>query len=910
MRMKKNNQVSFLILPVLLSLLTLSNAELDAFAYQSQSSSSNLGGAVSEIKVGVILDMGSWVGKVVHSCIMMAISDFYAVNNHYKIRVVLHTRDSNGEPLLALSAAVSTLPFAALDLLDNIKVQAMIIGPETSLEEKLLAFLGDKAKVPIISFMTSPCSTHYPYFVQIKSDEITEFKGITDIIGSFGWRNVILVHEDTDCGREILPFLANTFEETGLHIAYMSSISPSATNDQIIEELHKLMTTQTTVYIVHISPSLASRLFLNVKKLGMMTEGYAWIVTAKTMNVLHSMDSSAIESMQGAFGSKSYILASGELHNFTLRWKRKFHIQDPSFEVAELNIFGIWAYDAIWALARAVERVKNGSPSALSHHHGDSGGSEPTRKCSLGRNLTDLVNIGTSQSGSMLLKEILQSRFVGLSGDFRLMNGRLISEAFEIVNVISRIERRVGFWTSTYGITKQMYPSNSGLEAIVWPGGSTTTPKGWLVRMSGKRLRIGVPRTGFKELINVNRNPQTNATTVTGFCVDVFNAAIEALQYELPHEFFPFEDANGQMAGTYNDLVDQVYLQNYDAVVGDVTITANRSLYVDFTLTYTDIGVGRVARVDMKKNMWIFLKPLDSDLWLTSAGFFILTGFVVWIIERPINEEFQGSRAQQIGTVLWFSFSTLVFAHREKLLSNLSRFVVIVWLFVVLILTSSYTATLTSLLTIQQIQLASKGDYIGYQGRSLLQGVIVSNLNFKNSSLMPYNSPEEYADALSSGSVAAIIDEIPYIKIFLAKYSGSYAMVASESTTNGFGFAFRKGSPLVPEISRAIMQLRENGTLTKIEKAWFNSPSTLVSMQNSSVTKGSPNRLNFDSFGGLFLISGLSSVSALVILLTHSLHQRWHARVHSFRNLFWEVLVFWVKFLSTKNSILIDQIPI
>ncbi|XP_028077695.1 glutamate receptor 2.2-like [Camellia sinensis] len=461
--------------------------------------------------------MGSWVEKVVHSCIMMAISDFYAVNNHYKTRVVLHTRDSNGEPLLALSAA--------LDLIDNIKVQAMIIGPETSLEEKLLAFLGDKAKVPIISFMTSPCSTHNPYFVQIKSDEITEFKGITDIIGSFGWRNVILVHEDTDCGREILPFLANTFEETGLHIAYMSSISPSATNDQIIEELHKLMTTQTTVYIVHISPSLASRLFLNVKKLGMMTEGYAWIVTAKTMNLLHSMDSSAIESMQGAFGSKSYILASGELHNFTLRWKRKFHIQDPSFEVAELNIFGIWAYDAIWALARAVERVKNGSLS------------------------------------SMLLKEILQSRFVGLSGDFRLMNGRLISEAFEIVNVISRIERRVGFWTSTYGITKQMYPSNSGLEAIVWPGGSTTTPKGWLVRMSGKRLRIGVPRTGFKELINVNRNPQTNATTVTGLCVDVFNAAIEALQYELPHEFFPFEDANGQMAGTYNDLVDQVYLQ-------------------------------------------------------------------------------------------------------------------------------------------------------------------------------------------------------------------------------------------------------------------------------------------------------------------------------------------------------------
>ncbi|KAL7201217.1 hypothetical protein ACSBR1_033010 [Camellia fascicularis] len=864
MRMKKNTQVSFLILLVLLNFLTLLNAELDEFACQSQSSSSssNLGGAVNEIKVGVILDMGSWVGKVVHSCITMAISDFYAVNTpHYETRVVLHIRDSNGEPLLALSAGeflffVSALPFAALDLIENIKVQAMIIGPETLLEDKLLALLGDKAKIPIISFATSPYSTHYPYSVQIKPDEIIEFKGIADIVGSFGWRNVILVHEDTDCGREILPFLVNTFEETSMHISYTSSISYSATNDQILEELHKLKTIQTTVYIVHMSPPLSSQLFLNVKRLGMMGEGHAWIVTAKTMNLLHTMDSSSIESMQGGLGFKSYIPVSSELHNFTVRWRREFHIQDPSFEVAELNAFGIWVYDAIWALARAVEKVKKSRPSTRdSHQRG------------MGPNLMDLPNIGASQSGSMLLKEILQSRIVGLSGEFQLLNGRLISKAFEVVNVIDRGERRVGFWTPTDGIKKQTYPSNSGLEAIVWPGGSTTTPK------------------------------------------DVFNAAIEALQYELPHEFFPFEDANGQMAGTYNDLVDQVYLQNYDAVVGDLTITANRSLYVDFTSTYTDMGIGRVARVDMKKNMWIFLKPLDSDLWLTSAGFFILTGVVVWLIERPINEEFQGSRAQQIGTVLWFSFSTLVFAHRERLFSNLSRFVVIVWLFVVLILSSSYTATLTSLLTVQQIQLASNRDYIGYKGQSYLQGVIVKNLNFTDSRLRIYSSPEEYADALSSGSVAAIIDEIPYLKIFLAKYSGSYAMVASESTTSGFGFAFRKGSPLVPEIARAIRQLRENGTLMRLEQAWFNSPPSLVSTQNSSVTNGSPNRLNFDSFRGLFLISGLSSASALAILSIHSLYQRWHAKVHSFRNLICEVLVFWVKLLSTTNSNLINQIP-
>ncbi|KAA8550529.1 hypothetical protein F0562_002213 [Nyssa sinensis] len=310
--------------------------------------------------------------------------------------------------------------------------------------------------------------------------------------------------------------------------------------------------------------------------------------------------------------------------------------------------------------------------------------------------------------------------------------------------------------------------------------------------MSGKKLRIGVPlKQGFKEFVNVDIHPQTNATIVTGFCIDVFKTAIDALEYEVSYEFIPFVNANGQKAGNYNDLIYQVYLQNYDAVVGDITITSNRSLYVDFTLPYTEMGVGTVAPVVENKNMWIFLKPLDSGLWITSASFFIITGFVVWAIEHPINEEFQGSPAQQIGTALWFGFSTLVYAHREKLSSNLSRFVVIVWVFVVLILTSSYTVTLTSLLTVQQIQLASKRNYIGYQTGPVMLGVIrSSNLNFEGHK--QYSSLDEYADALSrgnnNGGVVAIIDEIPYIKLFLAKHPVGYAMIASEPTTNGFAF--------------------------------------------------------------------------------------------------------------------------
>ncbi|GKF56954.1 glutamate receptor 1.2-like protein, partial [Tanacetum coccineum] len=84
--------------------------------------------------------------KSIHWCITMAISDFYALHLNYRTRLLLHTRDSKGDPIEALSAVDS--------LLNNTKVQA-IIGPKMYLQSKLLAMLADRAKVPIFFFCCS-----------------------------------------------------------------------------------------------------------------------------------------------------------------------------------------------------------------------------------------------------------------------------------------------------------------------------------------------------------------------------------------------------------------------------------------------------------------------------------------------------------------------------------------------------------------------------------------------------------------------------------------------------------------------------------------------------------------------------------------------------------------------------------
>ncbi|KAM7480998.1 hypothetical protein LguiB_005581 [Lonicera macranthoides] len=238
--------------------------------------------------------------------------------------------------------------------------------------------------------------------------------------------------------------------------------------------------------------------------------------------------------------------------------------------------------------------------------------------------------------GSYLHRVLSSIRFNGLSGDFHIINGQLKSPSFEIVNGIGDRDKVIGFSTTKHGIVREL----NSTEKI----------------------------SGYNDFVNIIRDPSTNSIRVTGFCVDVFKAVMAALPYDVPFEYIPFAKPDKSAAGSCDDLVYEVFLGNFDVVVGDITIRANRSLFVDFTLPFTESGINMIVPVKDKKakNAWVFLKPLTWDLWVTSFCFFIFIGFVIRIpLEHGINEDFNGTLPQQLGTSFWFSFSTMIFAQSK-----------------------------------------------------------------------------------------------------------------------------------------------------------------------------------------------------------------------------------------------------
>jgi len=405
------------------------------------------------------------------------------------------------------------------------------------------------------------------------------------------------------------------------------------------------------------------------------------------------------------------------------------------------------------------------------------------------------------------------------------------------------------------------------LHSVVWPGDTTTKPRGWVFPNNGQPLRVGVPnKPSFRELVSVGKG----SDNVTGYSVDIFNAAIKLLPYPVPCQFITIGD--GSKNPNYDDIISRIATNALDAAVGDFAIVRNRTKIAEFTQPYIEAGLVIVAPVrKANSNAWAFFKPFTLEMWCVTGTLFIFVGVVVWILEHRTNEEFRGSPRRQVLTIFWFSFSTMFFAHRQNTVSALGRFVLIIWLFVVLIINSSYTASLTSILTVQQLatgitgldNLVASALPIGYPAGKFVRNYLIDELNIPESRLVPLSTVEEYANALNrgpkDGGVAAVVDEMPCVEIFLSTHC-NFRIVGQEFTKEGWGFAFQRDSPLAADLSTAILQLSETGQLQRIHDEWLTDPTCGDDDSGLGAV-----RLGLGSFWGLFLLCALICVFALTV---------------------------------------------
>ncbi|XP_050287189.1 glutamate receptor 2.7-like [Quercus robur] len=781
-----------------------------------------------EINIGVIIDVNSRIGKEEQAAMEIA-----AQNEAPKGRSVsLHFLDSDRDPQQVASAAEN--------LIKEKKLIA-IIGMHSWQKTALVADVGNRTQVPVLSFaspaITSPTiQLRWPLLIRMANDGSAQVKCIADIVCACNWRRVIVIYEEDAYGGDsgMSALLAEALQNIGVEIEYRlvlpSFSSVSNAEGLVQEELVKLENeTLCRVFIVlQSSLTMVTNLFREAKKLRLVggeTES-AWIIPDSITNMLDSVDKSIISSMNGTIGIKTQY----SNHNKeNVKFEKRFRANRSEEENSKPGIYALRAYDSIKIITRAIK--------------------------------------SSSDVSSSLSKNILSDSFSGLSGEIRF-EGKMLSQnpKFKIVKVDGEKSNELDIWTpDNNGGVK-----NKNTKEKAWPG-LDKVPKGWAMPSKAKPMRIVVPAHAmFKEfVVDMNRN-NSNGEIFGGFSIEIFHKVMEQMNYTDTLQYI-FESKDG----SYDDLVELVHNKTCDAVVGDITILSNRSKDVEFTQPYTESGLTMVVPVKSKESPWMFMKPFTWGVWLVVAFILIYTMFIVWFLEHPSNPEFKGSLKDQIATAMWFAFCSLFFAHRERIYNHLTRVVIAVWLFLVFVLTASYTANLSSMLTIKKMEpsvtsmelLKRNNLTVGYDKGTFVGKYLEEVHNFSSTNIKEIDSEEKYIKEFESKGIAAAFLEAPYAKVFLHKYCKGYITDTSHTATyrfGGFGFAFQKGSPFAREFSEGILRLSEKGDLKILENDL--TPPNECSMNVSSDETRS---LGLKSFWGLCLISFSTSTICFLLSLIH-----------------------------------------
>lgn len=167
---------------------------------------------------------------------------------------------------------------------------------------------------------------------------------------------------------------------------------------------------------------------------------------------------------------------------------------------------------------------------------------------------------------------------------------------------------------------------------------------------------------------------------------------------------------------SFDQLLKQVEAGKIDVAVGALTMTADREARFDFAHPFYQTGLSIGLPHNAEGGLWQSFRALFTWQFaslIASLGLLLLfVGILLWAVERRRNpEQFGGTPIQGIGSSFWWAAVTMTtVGYGDKAPTSLpGRLIALVWMFAGLIMVASFTAAITSSLTVSNLQRQIEG---------------------------------------------------------------------------------------------------------------------------------------------------------------------------------------------------------
>lgn len=306
-----------------------------------------------------------------------------------------------------------------------------------------------------------------------------------------------------------------------------------------------------------------------------------------------------------------------------------------------------------------------------------------------------------------------------------------------------------------------------------------------------------------------------------GFSIDLWNAI--ALELGLATEWVP--------TATVADLLATLTDGRAEAAMAGITITSEREKTIDFSHAFYESGLQVLVATDgQSSGLAVFKGLLSWALVKFVAGFLgilFLAANAMWLFEHRKNSAmFPTNYVKGVWEAFWWTAVTVTtVGYGDKSPIGVGgRIVGLIWMFAGIILISYFTASVTTILTVDRLEGSISGpeDLPGKRVATPAGTTASGWLASKGIDRVEVDSIESAYATLLDGKADAVVYDTPAL-VYYANHDGfgRVRAVGRVFAKQNYGIGLVQGSPWRERINRTLLVVREKGTYDDIYQKWF-----------------------------------------------------------------------------------------